>query len=108
MNFEDFEIPKECEGTVYVCLDMRSGCVSLYHYDQEVLWKDDSARQYKTLASKKIKIKIPVQHIDIRGELVQGLEKQKANELAEHHMKMKRLQDQIDNLLAIEYQGKIK
>ncbi len=46
--------------------------------------------------------------IDFIAEQVKRLEKNKEGELAKHHMTMKGFQDQIDNLLAIEYKPEVQ
>jgi len=107
MNFEDIEIPTEFETEIFVHLNLSTegiwedglGKVTTDTYNRTG-WGDGN---FKLLATKKVKIKIPKTTIDFRGEVVTCLEAQKEKELAEHHMKMKVFQDKIDNLLAIEY-----
>lgn len=108
MNFEDVEIPKEIEETLYVCLCIDSkwahdiGQITVSICDRSRKgYSDDTV--YLLLATETVTIKIPRTVLDIKGELVSGLEARKEKELAEHHMKMKAFQDRIDNLLAIEY-----
>lgn len=55
------------------------------------------------LAEQKITIKLPKCKVDVKKRMLEVLEEQKCEVLAENHARLKAVQDQIDELLAIEY-----
>ena len=56
------------------------------------------------LNKKTVKIKLGKVKIDMRGEVIKGLEEQKIKVETTANMEIKEIQDKIDSLLAIEYQ----
>ena len=62
----------------------------------------DGMQCYVLLGTQEVTFKIP-QNIDIKGEVIKGLENDKEKIQADTHMKLKDIQDKIDNLLAIEH-----
>ena len=111
MNINEIEIPEEIEVTLYTTVCVRNkfsrniGEVRVTTINLAELYKDGSGETHILLHKQAVKLKIGKVELDIKGEVIKGLEVEKTNELAEHHMKIKDIQDKIDSLLAIEYQG---
>lgn len=55
------------------------------------------------LAETTVKVKVPDTKIDLKGQGLQGLEKERDQMQARHFVEMKDVEDRIANLLAIEY-----
>lgn len=109
-EIEEFEIPEKEEVTLYVALCVASkysweiGQVKTYVNVSPVdIWSDDDDYHYKILATKKVTIKIKEKDINLREEIVDGLEKRKSKMKARHHMEIKEIDDKIDQLIALEY-----
>lgn len=109
MNFDNLEIPEEIDVILYTTLCTTSkyshclGELSSQCHDMEKIYDDDKDESYITLHKKAVKLKIGKLKIDVRGEIVKGLEKRKTAEMAQHEIKMNGIQGEIDKLLAIEY-----
>ena len=107
MNLEEFEIPEEVEVTLYtqICVAHKYthniGGVTTQTFERGRHEKDC---KFILLNEKTVKIKLGKVKIDMRGEVIKGLEEQKIKVEATANMEMKEIQDKIDSLLAIEYQ----
>ena len=69
------------------------------------VWGCNVARgdsKYILLCTKEITFELP-QDIDVKGQVIEGLESEKPKIKADFHMELKEVQNKIDNLLAIEY-----
>ena len=98
-------IPEEITLPLFVCLSLAD-----YNFNKILLSAFDP-REYSSnsderilLVETEITVKLP-QDIDVKGRLLGSLEKKKSGIQAEYHMRLKEVQDKIDNLLAIEHQG---
>ncbi len=101
MNANNIEkLPKTTEIELFVTLK-----VAGYDAGRIGVWDCDIANannDYISLKTEKVIFKLP-QNIDIKGEVIKGLQSEKDKIKADFHMQLKDVQDKIDNLLAIEY-----
>lgn len=101
MNMEDMEkLPKTIKKKIFVTLAIsgwRAGNIGCW--DCDITGSDSD---YILLTTQKVTFKLP-QNIDVKGKVIEGLEAEKEKIQAETHMKLKDIQEKIDNLLAIEY-----
>lgn len=93
-------IPRKINATLYTHY-----CVSGYRAG-EIINFDFNAQgeEYLLLAETPVTVKIPPQ-TDLKEKLIDALEAEKEKREAEHHMKMKELQERINSLLAIEFKA---
>jgi len=105
MKAETIKIPAEIEKTIYVAYGLgryNQGDISFRDYqpkDRSKGWEEVE------IASQKVKIKIPKgTAINGRKELVRAYQKQKDKILAQAHVEAAKIEDEIQRLLAIEYQ----
>lgn len=106
---EDGNYPRSEKATVYISICIMSnvrswiGEISIDTFNRESI-NHCGSDKYEVIDSFEIDVKLPdLSDIDLKGKIIEQLEKQKQKELAEHHVRMKQFQDQIDNLLAIEH-----
>lgn len=96
---DDMKVPEYFEGEVYIAM-------SLEGYDAGTIkaWGFDIGISSEYLAVGQVTIKVNLdQKLDARSALISGLTKQKADILAEAHVKAEAVQHKIDDLLQIEY-----
>lgn len=96
------EIPKNFETTIY----------THYCYHSDYSWDlgkvthdtyDRSGDNRICIAQTKVNIEVPEQKANIKELVLQALETEKKNQMAEHHKRMFELQEKIDGLLCLEY-----
>lgn len=90
-------LPPRIERELVVALRTEgyfAGCVQIW----EGFIPDEAIELCRTT----VEIEIPPQ-TDIQQKHLAALEEKKRNVIAENHMRLKEVQDKIDNLLAIEY-----
>lgn len=101
MNKDNIEkLPKTLTKEMFICLGVggyNAGDLSVLDFNRSVHNED-----YIFICTKKVTFKIP-QNIDVKGKVIESLEAEKEKLQADFHMKIKGVQDKIDNLLAIEY-----
>lgn len=100
----EIKIPKEVTLPLFVTLGVAGWNFNEIGLDGSDFRNYSSSPEDKIMLLKtEITLVLP-QDIDIKGQILGSLEKVKARVLAENHSKLKRVQDKIDNLLAIEHQ----
>ncbi len=97
------EIPEKINCTLYVNMIVaghRPGEISIYDHDYV---SDLEGMEQARLFSFPLEIDVPknITHEDLTKGLVETLEKKKQSMQAEYHVELKRIQDKIDNLLAL-------
>ena len=101
MNNDNLKkLPKSEQKEIFILLDIGSfnaGRLSYADFDASKFGDDQIL-----IGTQMVTFKIP-QKVDIKGKAVESLEEKKTKINAEFHMKLKEVQDKIDNLLAIEY-----
>lgn len=101
---DTIKIPKQITTQIYVTLGIgrwNSGNISINDYFVE---DDDIEFAKLLLTTTEITIDLPQDiDVDAKGKFISILEKKKEGLQASFHMQIKEVQDQIDNLLAIEY-----
>ncbi len=103
---QDFKIPEKHEVTLYthICLESEySFCIG--QINTTIYKPNERESVYAILDERNLVIDLSGKKIEGKKLVVDHLEKKKQDELASHHMKMKELQDKIDSLLAITYEG---
>lgn len=102
MNTDNIEkLPKTIKTELFITL-----AVSGWNTGKIGVWDCDvsegGSEEYILLTTKTVTFKLP-QNMDIKGKVIEGLEAEKDRIQADTHMKLKDIQEKIDNLLAIEY-----
>ena len=103
MKQADYEkLPKKITKEIFILLDANGygnieECFSCMDFDASKYGSDKIL-----ITTKEVTFSIP-QNIDVKGKVIEGLETEKEKIQAAFHMKLKDVQDKIDNLLAIEY-----
>lgn len=98
------KIPEKIEKTMYVNLCAgKYGCGAIRIHDSDYVSKLDGHEEVRLFAFP-LTIDAPegITMSDITQRLVETLEQQKKGIQAEYHVKLQRIQDKIDNLLALE------
>lgn len=100
----ELKIPKQKTLELFILIGIKAwnfNKINLSDYDHsDTLF--DREPDWACLGKTKIKINIP-QGVDVRGQMLEKLEKLKKKTLAKHHKELKEVQDKIDSLMAIEY-----
>lgn len=98
-------IPEEITLPLFVTLGVVGWNFNSIRLDGNDFRKYSSAPEERIMILEtEITLKLP-QDIDAKGQMLGSLEKAKSSINAEYHMKLKKVQDKIDNLLTIEHQG---
>ena len=91
-------MPKNFETQIFVTYELGK-------YDLGIIkvWDCDvSGSDRILLCSPKIKIQLPGD-LDLKAQMLMSLESEKSRLLADTHMKVKEIQEKINNLLCVEY-----
>lgn len=103
MKVDNIEkLPETVEQEMFIVLNVggyAAGSLVFADYDASKYDKDQIL-----IAKQNVTFNIP-QNIDVKGQVIASLEEEKEKIQAETHMKLKAVQDKIDNLLAIEYKS---
>ncbi len=104
---EEIKIPKTITKKLFITVGVdswNSNQISILDFDRTKLSKEV---EYVLLKTQEVTFDLSDAEFSdensIKKEIVKGLEEKKAKIKAETHMKIKEIQDKIDNLLAIEY-----
>lgn len=101
----DIIIPEEITLPLFVTLGVANWNFNSIGLDEMDFRKYSSRPEEKIMILEtEITLKLP-QDIDAKGQILSSLEKEKAGIRVKFHMRLKRVQDKIDNLLAIEHRA---
>lgn len=101
MKIDNIEkLPETITQKVYVHLHVSGYSVGNFYCAQCNIAGHDE--DLILICEQDVTFKLP-QNIDIKGRVIEGLEAEKDKIKADFHIKLKGVQDKIDNLLAIEY-----
>jgi len=97
-----FDIPSSIDVTIYVTVQTNPehynfGEIKAQSYDPTILNNEIIINEAN------IKIEIPPVEFDITKEAIKILKENRQKELAEHHMRLKNIDDQIMELMTLEY-----
>ena len=102
---QDIKIPKEVTLPVFVTVSAAEWNFNDVHlHASDPRGYSERPEEYVMLLETEVTLTIP-QDIDVKGQLLESLEKIKTKVLAENHANLKAVQDKINDLLAIEHQG---
>ena len=101
----ELKIPKEVKLPIFVTIGVASWNFNKIGLDGSDFRKYSSNPEDKImLLETEIHLILP-REIDAKAQILGSLEKTKARVMAENHTRLKRVQDKIDNLLAIEHRS---
>lgn len=97
-SYKPDEIPKKIVIESFLCYEIRG-----YNQGKFGLWDCDVSGQDRILIStQNVTINLP-KELDLKEKLLESLESEKSRLLADTHMKVKEIQEQINELLCLEY-----
>lgn len=103
MNTDNIEkLPKTITQKMYVHLRISGYGAGNFFCGQCDISEDD--QDLILIATQDVTFNLP-QNIDVKGKVIESLKAEKEKIQVVTHMKIKDIQDKIDNLLAIEYKS---
>jgi hypothetical protein len=95
------EIPQKITRTVWLAYGIGATNGGRLFVDSFIHHTGESASL--VLEERVLEFTVKLDAVNIRGKLISNLEEERETVLAENHMRLKTVQDKIDQILAIEY-----